>query len=73
MSECKILGRSQIDNRNRVTLVKSVFELLRVVPGEFVVYDQREDGTICIHGYGLRKKPNNKKGGGNDEEGSKTD
>ena len=72
MSECKILGRSQIDDRNRITLVKSVFKLLNVNPGEFVVYDQREDGTICIHSYGLRKKSNNKIGGGNGE-GSKTD
>lgn len=55
----KQLGRSSVDNRNRITLVKSVVDILKVKIGDFVYYEVTDKNEVFLQPYGLRRKPNN--------------
>ena len=50
----KQLGESTIDERNRITLMKSILKTLKIKPGD-LVYFELEDENICIKPYGLKK------------------
>ena len=54
------IGRSMIDDRNRITLVKPVIDILNVKTGEYIFYKKDENDCIYLQAYGLHKKRNNK-------------
>ena len=63
------LGKSMIDDRNRVTLIKSVIDILGVKSGDFIFYELNDRNEVCLIPYGFRRKPNNYQRG---ENGKKT-
>jgi len=69
----KEIGRSMIDNRNRITLVGEIPNILRVKQGDYIIYEQHEDGAIYMKGYGLRKKPINNERDRNETHNSECD